>query len=233
MSGEAALLKPQYVRLSGEVADQALLDNLRAVYPNARIAHAFASTEAGVAFDVNDGLAGFPLDFIDNPAAEIELKVLDHTLRIRSGRNAARYLGATPGVLVERGWLCRYRRHGRARGRAILFQGPQGRRHQRRRPKGVSGRSRVGVERRSPGAHVPGSVAAQSHHRRGRGRRRGVGGSDERGCRGRAGSRQERTARYLPPRAGGPQGAGDVALRACLGIHGGRQAGAAERGSRF
>jgi acyl-coenzyme A synthetase/AMP-(fatty) acid ligase len=101
MSGEAAILKPLYVRLSGEVADQALLDNLRSVYPNARIAHAFASTEAGVAFDVNDGLAGFPLAFVDNPSSGIELKVVDHTLRIRSGRNAARYLGAAPGVLVS------------------------------------------------------------------------------------------------------------------------------------
>lgn len=101
MSGQAAILKPQYVRLSGEVADQALLDNLRAVYPNARIAHAFASTEAGVAFDVNDGLAGFPLAFVDNPSGEIALKVVDHTLRIRSGRTAARYLGAAPGVLVS------------------------------------------------------------------------------------------------------------------------------------
>jgi acyl-coenzyme A synthetase/AMP-(fatty) acid ligase len=101
MSGQAAILKPKYVRLSGEVADQALLDNLRAVYPNARIAHAFASTEAGVAFDVNDGLAGFPLAFVDNPSGEIELKVVDNTLRIRSGRTAARYLGAAPGVLVS------------------------------------------------------------------------------------------------------------------------------------
>jgi acyl-coenzyme A synthetase/AMP-(fatty) acid ligase len=101
MSGEAAIMKPQYVRLSGEVADQTLLDNLRVVYPQARIAHAFASTEAGVAFDVNDGLAGFPTQFIDNPAAGIELKVVDHTLRIRSGRNAARYLGTAPAVLVS------------------------------------------------------------------------------------------------------------------------------------
>jgi len=101
MSGEAAILNPRYVRLSGEVADQAVLDNLRTVYPNALIAHAFASTEAGVAFDVNDGLAGFPLSFIDQTTAGIELKVVDHTLRIRSGRNAARYLGAAPSVLVS------------------------------------------------------------------------------------------------------------------------------------
>jgi acyl-coenzyme A synthetase/AMP-(fatty) acid ligase len=101
MSGDAAILKPQYVRLSGEVADQTLLDNLRVVYRQARIAHAFASTEAGVAFDVNDGLAGFPTQFIDNPSSGIELKVVDHTLRIRSGRNAARYLGTAPAVLVS------------------------------------------------------------------------------------------------------------------------------------
>jgi acyl-coenzyme A synthetase/AMP-(fatty) acid ligase len=101
MSGDAALLDPRYVRSSGEIADQALLDNLRAAYPNARIAHAFASTEAGVAFDVNDGRAGFPTAFIDDPAGEIQLKIVDHTLRIRSGRNAARYLGAAPGDLVS------------------------------------------------------------------------------------------------------------------------------------
>jgi acyl-CoA synthetase (AMP-forming)/AMP-acid ligase II len=89
------------VRLSGEVADQAVLDNLRKVYPDAQIAHAFASTEAGVAFDVNDGRAGFPLAIIDNPAGGIEMKVVDHTLRIRSGRTGARYLGVVPGVLVS------------------------------------------------------------------------------------------------------------------------------------
>ena len=102
MSGEAAILKPRYVRLSGEVADQALLDNLRAVYPDALIAHAFASTEAGVAFDVNDGLAGFPRALVDHPSADIDLKVVDHTLRIRSGRTAARYLGAGSGRTGER-----------------------------------------------------------------------------------------------------------------------------------
>jgi acyl-coenzyme A synthetase/AMP-(fatty) acid ligase len=101
MSGEARVLTPQYVRLSGEVADQAVLDSLRAAYPGARIAHAFASTEAGVAFDVNDGLAGFPAEFLDHSSGGIELKVVDHTLRIRSGRIAARYLGAVPGLLVS------------------------------------------------------------------------------------------------------------------------------------
>jgi acyl-coenzyme A synthetase/AMP-(fatty) acid ligase len=71
-----------------------LLDQLHATYPNARIAHAFASTEAGVAFDVNDGLAGFPAEFTDGIHNGIDMKVEDGTLRIRSQRTAARYLGA-------------------------------------------------------------------------------------------------------------------------------------------
>jgi acyl-coenzyme A synthetase/AMP-(fatty) acid ligase len=95
MSGAAHLIAPEYVRLSGEVADQVLLDQLRAVYPKARIAHAFASTEAGVAFDVNDGIAGFPAELIESPRGGIEMKVEDGTLRIRSARNATRYLGDT------------------------------------------------------------------------------------------------------------------------------------------
>jgi acyl-coenzyme A synthetase/AMP-(fatty) acid ligase len=101
MSGAADVLKPAYVRLSGEVADRVLLDQLRRAYPKARIAHAFASTEAGVAFDVNDGLEGFPAEFIDAPRDGIEMKVQDGTLRIRSQRNAARYLGAAARDLAS------------------------------------------------------------------------------------------------------------------------------------
>ena len=64
MSPSAHLIAPQYVRLSGEIADQAILNHLQSFYPQARVAHAFASTEAGVAFDVTDGLAGFPASLI-------------------------------------------------------------------------------------------------------------------------------------------------------------------------
>ncbi|HTV95050.1 MAG TPA: fatty acid--CoA ligase family protein [Steroidobacteraceae bacterium] len=101
MSGALALLQPEYVRLSGEVADQVLLDQLRAAYPGARIAHAFASTEAGVAFDVDDGLAGFPAELLDRPRNGIEMRVEDGTLRIRSGRIAAGYLGSGARALGD------------------------------------------------------------------------------------------------------------------------------------
>ncbi len=83
----------RYVRLSGEIADQAILDGLRAVFPRANIGHAYASTEAGVAFDVNDGLAGFPAAFVGEIRNGVELKVVDGSLHIRSPRTALRYVG--------------------------------------------------------------------------------------------------------------------------------------------
>ena len=92
MSPSAHRIAPQYVRLSGEIADQTILDNLRAFYPDARIVHAFASTEAGVAFEVGDGLMGFPASLIRERGADVEIKVEHGSLRIRSARTAIRYL---------------------------------------------------------------------------------------------------------------------------------------------
>jgi acyl-coenzyme A synthetase/AMP-(fatty) acid ligase len=93
MSPSANRIAPQYVRLSGEIADQQILNQLRTCYPQARMAHAFASTEAGVVFEVNDGLAGFPETTVNNTDAGVEMKIEDGSLRVRSARVAARYLG--------------------------------------------------------------------------------------------------------------------------------------------
>ena len=64
MSPADRRIAPRYVRLSGEIADQAVLDSLKARFPDAAIGHAYASTEAGVGFEVTDGLEGFPASFI-------------------------------------------------------------------------------------------------------------------------------------------------------------------------
>jgi acyl-CoA synthetase (AMP-forming)/AMP-acid ligase II len=94
MSPEIGKISPRYVRLSGEIADQAILDNLRAVFPNAAIGHAYASTEAGVGFAVNDGAAGFPAHYLDGVPGGVEMKIVDGSLRLRSPGTASRYLGA-------------------------------------------------------------------------------------------------------------------------------------------
>jgi acyl-CoA synthetase (AMP-forming)/AMP-acid ligase II len=93
MSPAASKIAPQYIRLSGEIADQSILDNLRSFYPQARVVHAFASTEAGVAFEVRDGLAGFPANLMDQRMNDVDMKVEDGSLRIRSPRTATCYIG--------------------------------------------------------------------------------------------------------------------------------------------
>ena len=96
MSGPFAHFSPHYVRLSGEIADQGILDALRAAFPRAVVAHAFASTEAGVGFEVRDGMAGFPASLVGKSPRGVELDVSRGTLRIRSPGNASAYLG--PGA---------------------------------------------------------------------------------------------------------------------------------------
>jgi len=92
MSPDARAIAPRYIRLSGEIADQGILNALRSFYPQASVGHAFASTEAGVGFEVNDGLEGFPAGMVGAPG-DVQIKVDDGSLRIRSARNAVRYVG--------------------------------------------------------------------------------------------------------------------------------------------
>ena len=102
MSGAASAFSPRYVRLSGEIADQAVLDGLRQAFPSASIGHAYASTEAGVGFAVNDGLEGFPADMIGTNSDGVEMKVVDGCLRIRSRRAAHAYVGREAPALTDR-----------------------------------------------------------------------------------------------------------------------------------
>jgi acyl-coenzyme A synthetase/AMP-(fatty) acid ligase len=99
MSRAAQLIAPSYVRMSGEIADQPILDGLRAAYPTAVIAHAFASTEAGLAFDVTDGLAGFPETVVSQRSGDIEIKIEDGSMLIHSSRTATRYLNDDSNAL--------------------------------------------------------------------------------------------------------------------------------------
>ena len=103
MSPANAEINPRYVRLSGEIADQAILDSLKARFPGVPVGHAYASTEAGVGFEVTDGLEGFPAAYLDRDGP-VQMKIVDGTLRIRSPRAASRYVGGEL-ALVEDGWV--------------------------------------------------------------------------------------------------------------------------------
>ncbi len=123
MSASAEKIAPSYVRLSGEIADQGVLDGLRVLYPEAQIVHAYASTEAGVGFEVNDGLEGFPAGFIGRRGCEVELKVEDGSLRMRSNRAALRYLGEASAPIRAKDGFVDTGDHVELRGNRYYFTG--------------------------------------------------------------------------------------------------------------
>jgi acyl-coenzyme A synthetase/AMP-(fatty) acid ligase len=94
MTSQASNIVPRYVRLSGEIVDQSILNALRVSYPQAVIAHAFASTEAGVAFAIDDGLEGFPESQLKDTDGDIKLDIEKGSLRISSAGTAVCYLGS-------------------------------------------------------------------------------------------------------------------------------------------
>lgn len=93
MTVDRGAFAPSYIRLSGEIADQTVLNALRAAFPDAKIGHAYASTEAGVGFAVNDGREGFPSTLVDEAADGVEMRVVNGALHIKSSRTASGYVG--------------------------------------------------------------------------------------------------------------------------------------------
>jgi acyl-CoA synthetase (AMP-forming)/AMP-acid ligase II len=65
------------ITLGGEIVDQFLLDHLKQKFPQARITHIYASTEAGVGFSVKDGLSGFPIHYLTSNPTGIQFKISD------------------------------------------------------------------------------------------------------------------------------------------------------------
>jgi acyl-coenzyme A synthetase/AMP-(fatty) acid ligase len=100
ISGEGLRINPEYVRLSGEIADSAVLAALRVLYPRARIEHAYASTEAGVVFVVGDGQAGFPAPWVESDGA-VQMKIVDGTVHVRSSSSALGSLGEGAPTLTN------------------------------------------------------------------------------------------------------------------------------------
>jgi acyl-CoA synthetase (AMP-forming)/AMP-acid ligase II len=106
LAQEIRTLRPRYVRLSGEIADQAILDRLKALFPGAPVVHAYASTEGGVGFEVADGLEGFPIELLAAQAPRVEMKVHEGSLRVRSTRTATRFLDdGAPALLDDDGFV--------------------------------------------------------------------------------------------------------------------------------
>lgn len=92
--------------MGGEIADQAVLDAVSARFPDARVTHIYASTEAGVGFAVNDRLAGFPLGLTEKAPGNVGIRVADGLLWLRppEGRQV-RYLGGQDITVDDDGFV--------------------------------------------------------------------------------------------------------------------------------
>jgi acyl-coenzyme A synthetase/AMP-(fatty) acid ligase len=66
---------------------------------------AFASTEAGVGFEVRDGRAGFPASMSAERGSHAEIKVTNGSLHLRSDAAASRFLGDARPVAAADGFV--------------------------------------------------------------------------------------------------------------------------------
>jgi acyl-CoA synthetase (AMP-forming)/AMP-acid ligase II len=67
----------EQITLGGEPVDQAILDRLHEIFPQARISWIYASSEVGASIVVHDGKAGFPKGWLDrDPDPESERPIL-------------------------------------------------------------------------------------------------------------------------------------------------------------
>lgn len=105
LAGEGGRVPLRHATLGGEAADQATLDRIRAHFPDARVTHIYASTEAGAVFAVKDGRAGFPADWLASDRAGVGMRVVDGVLQLRSPRRMAGYVSGHATPLDEQGWL--------------------------------------------------------------------------------------------------------------------------------
>jgi acyl-CoA synthetase (AMP-forming)/AMP-acid ligase II len=64
---DLARLPLRQLTFGGEAATQSVLDAARALWPQARISHVYASTEFGDICSASDGLAGFPAGKLERP----------------------------------------------------------------------------------------------------------------------------------------------------------------------
>jgi acyl-coenzyme A synthetase/AMP-(fatty) acid ligase len=88
----------EQITLGGEPVDQAILDRLHEIFPDARISWIYASSEVGASIVVHDGKAGFPQAWLDrdpDPASERPiLHVENDELIISSPHHGAGLEGA-------------------------------------------------------------------------------------------------------------------------------------------
>ena len=102
---QAEKLSIEQITLGGEATTNDLLQLLKSRFPSATITQVYATTEAGSCFAVKDGQPGFPASYLDRPVGNVELKLVDGELYIRSAVSMSGYLDNSSPSPVESGWI--------------------------------------------------------------------------------------------------------------------------------
>jgi acyl-CoA synthetase (AMP-forming)/AMP-acid ligase II len=93
------------ITLGGEVATDDILSKLRTIFPDAMITHIYATTELGSCFSVKDGLSGFPEEYLQRPVGNVELRIIDGELFVRSKTQMLGYLNTHQKLRVKDDWI--------------------------------------------------------------------------------------------------------------------------------
>ena len=94
------------ITLGGEAVDQSTLDALHRAFPEARIIHIYASTEAGSLFAVKDLQAGFPAQWLEEGVDGCRVRIQVGVLEVQSPRAMKNYCGpAADRTLTDDGWI--------------------------------------------------------------------------------------------------------------------------------
>ena len=105
MTGLEDRVPLRYATVGGEAVDQSTLDRIAAHFPKARITHIYASTEAGAAFAVRDGKAGFPAAWLGEDLGGVRLRAVDGVLQVNSARRMESYVSGQEMPVDGEGWL--------------------------------------------------------------------------------------------------------------------------------
>ena len=85
------------ITLGGEAVQSRLLDELAAVFPEARISQIYGANESGNLRSVRDNRNGLPLSALtEDPEADVALKIVDGELWVRSKIGMLGYYGEPP-----------------------------------------------------------------------------------------------------------------------------------------
>ncbi|MGA8270300.1 MAG: class I adenylate-forming enzyme family protein [Candidatus Sulfotelmatobacter sp.] len=98
-------LRLRQITVGGEASTADLLERLKSKFPSAAIAQIYATTELGTCFSVKDGLPGFPSSYLDRPVGNVQLRITDEELYVRSPVKMITYMDGSPSPETKEEWV--------------------------------------------------------------------------------------------------------------------------------